>query len=153
MKYIIILTLLFFINCASSNRAMVEAEAYPKPDFRNLVDQYISTDKSAQNEDPNVIIIDPKKDEWKPPSFSIPLLEQPEIKESFKNFTCFVRGKVAVAILLDKNGDVLSPQLRRGIHPLCDAKALDIAKKAKITPARLDGKPIAMVVTLPISFK
>ncbi|GEM_PF-4203658 len=152
MKYQILLSIILLLGCASTNRPMVEPESYPAPDFSNLLDSYISFDKSAQKEDQSVIIVNPETDDFTPPKPFIPILEQPEIKKSLNDFTCPVRGKVAVAVLLDKNGDVLKPQIRRGIHPLCNAKALEIASKAKIKPAKLNGELVAMVLTLPISF-
>jgi hypothetical protein len=152
MKYLIIVLFTFLIGCVSSNRPIVDAEPRQVPDFSGLVESYISFDKSAQKEDQSVIIVHPETDDFTPPKPFIPILEQPEIKKSLNDFTCPVRGKVAVAVLLDTNGDILKPQIRRGIHPLCDSKALEIASKAKIKPAKLNGEPAAMVLTLPIWF-
>ncbi|MBO6525344.1 MAG: energy transducer TonB [Balneolaceae bacterium] len=153
MKYLLIISLFVLGNCASTPRPLVEPTSYPTPDFNGIVDSYITMDLKAQAPDPNIILVNMNDPRFTGPKFISPLLQQKEVKRVLSGFTCPVRGKVAVAVILDIDGTVKSPQLRRGINKLCDAKAIEAVSSAFVYPAKYDGEPIAMVLTLPITFK
>lgn len=150
------LTLFLFISCSSSTklqRPEVEAISYGTPDFNGIVSSYYSTDIDAQAKDPNVIIFDPYSPKFTGPRFTQSIYDQAAVKKVMKGFTCPVRGTVSVAIILDSDGTIKAPQLRRGIHTLCDAKAIEVIKKATIHPAKWENKPIALVITYPFVFR
>ncbi len=153
MKYRLIISLFVFGSCASTSRPMVEPTSYSKPDFNGVVDSYITTDLEAQAPDPNVILVNPSESGFEGPKFIQPLLQQSTVKKVLSGFTCPVRGKVAVAVILDSDGTVKAPQLRRGIHEQCDQKAIQAVKEAYVYPAKYNGKAVAMVLTFPIEFK
>jgi TonB family protein len=64
-----------------------------------------------------------------------------------------VEGKVYVLAFLDENGSVVNARVIKGIGSGCDEAALEAVKVVKFTPARNNGKPVKVQVTIPIVFK
>jgi TonB family protein len=62
-------------------------------------------------------------------------------------------GKVFVRFLVETDGRVDSVSILRGAHPLLDAEALRVVRLADgWEPGRMNGKPVRVTYTLPISF-
>ena len=64
-----------------------------------------------------------------------------------------ITGKVFVRFLVETDGRVDSVSILRGAHPLLDAEALRVVRLADgWEPGRMNGKPVGVTYTLPISF-
>jgi TonB family protein len=64
-----------------------------------------------------------------------------------------ITGKVFVRFIVEKDGRVDSASVFRGAHPLLDAEALRVVRLADgWEPGRMNGKPVRVTCTLPISF-
>lgn len=61
-------------------------------------------------------------------------------------------GMVAVAVVVDANGDVTSAEVNKSTHPDFEAPALEAVKKWKFKPAQLGGKPVKVRVVIPLRF-
>jgi TonB family protein len=62
-----------------------------------------------------------------------------------------VQGTVAVQILVNEDGDVISATAVSG-HPLLQAAAVAAARQAKLSPTRLNGTPVRVSGTLTYNF-
>jgi len=63
-----------------------------------------------------------------------------------------VEGMVILEAVIDASGSVTSARVLRG-HPLLDQAALDAVQRWRFTPARLNGEPIPVVMTVTVQFK
>lgn len=64
------------------------------------------------------------------------------------------KGRVAIRVIIDKDGKVCSPTIIRGVDPFIDAEAIRLVKSMpKWEPAILDGTPVACYYVLPILFR
>lgn len=63
-----------------------------------------------------------------------------------------IEGKVIVQFIIDKEGNVIDPEVIRGIGGGCDEVALKAVKKAKFKPGMQRGKPVMVKYSMPISF-
>lgn len=63
-----------------------------------------------------------------------------------------VEGMVILEAVIDASGSVTSVRALRG-HPLLDQAALDAVQRWKFSPARLNGEPIPVVMTVTVQFK
>lgn len=79
-----------------------------------------------------------------------PLVQR--VKELAEVTPCPVRGRVSVIFVVDEGGNVVDPQAALGIHEVCDAVAEEAMEEAKFVPAQVDGQPIRLLVSLPITF-
>lgn len=61
------------------------------------------------------------------------------------------QGVVIIEAIIDVNGDVVSATILRSV-PLLDAAAVDAVRQWKYTPARLNGEPVPVVVTVTVNF-
>lgn len=61
------------------------------------------------------------------------------------------QGVVIIEAIIDVNGDVVSAKILRSV-PLLDAAAVDAVRQWKYTPARLNGEPVPVVVTVTVNF-
>ncbi len=65
-----------------------------------------------------------------------------------------IEGKVFVKFKVGSDGLVSDCTIIRSVHPLLDAEALRVVSSLpKWIPGRQEGKPVAVMYTLPISFK
>jgi TonB family protein len=65
-----------------------------------------------------------------------------------------ITGKVIVTFVIQKDGTVEDVKVVRGISPSCDAEAIRIVRQMPTwSPGSLDGKPVNVKYTLPITFK
>jgi periplasmic protein TonB len=66
--------------------------------------------------------------------------------------TAHVSGRVIIEATIGPSGDVLDAKVLRSI-PLLDAAALDAVRKWRFTPTLLNGKAVAVVMTVTVDFK
>lgn len=64
-----------------------------------------------------------------------------------------IEGRVIVKFIIDENGNVVNPQVIRGIGGGCDEEAVEAVKKVKFTPGKQRGNPVKVSYTLPVVFK
>jgi protein TonB len=74
----------------------------------------------------------------------------PEYPEAMKRQG--VSGVVAVSIVIDEKGLVISSSVAKSSQAEFEAPALEAIKKWKFKPAQKDGAPVKMKVTIPIRF-
>ena len=65
--------------------------------------------------------------------------------------TAGAQGVVIIEATIDVDGNVVSTRVLRSI-PLLDAAALDAVRQWTYTPARLNGEPVAVLVTVTVNF-
>lgn len=64
------------------------------------------------------------------------------------------QGRVTVSFRVEKDGSVTSAKVVRGICPELDAEALRVVgTMPKFNPGRMNGEPVAVWYTLPITFR
>ena len=65
-----------------------------------------------------------------------------------------IQGVVIVQAIIDKEGNVTSVKLLKGLPMGLDTAALDAIKRWKFKPATLaDGRPVAVYYTLTVNFQ
>ncbi len=65
-----------------------------------------------------------------------------------------IEGIVYTRFVVTETGDVGKIEVQRGVHPLLDAEAVRVLKTlGKFTPGMQKGKPVAVWMSLPISFQ
>ncbi len=67
---------------------------------------------------------------------SLPQPAYPQIARAAR-----AKGPVAVEVLVDESGEVISAKAVRG-HPLLQQSAVEAARQAKFSPTRLSGRPV-----------
>lgn len=75
-------------------------------------------------------------------------LEYPEIARQ-----AGIEGRVVVQFIIDENGQVVDPQVVRGIGGGCDEAAIEAVKQVEFTPGRQRGRPVKVRYSLPITFR
>lgn len=63
-----------------------------------------------------------------------------------------VEGIVAVAIVIDETGSVVSAKVSKSSNPGFDQAALDAISKWKFKPGKKEGKAVKVRVTIPFRF-
>lgn len=63
-----------------------------------------------------------------------------------------VSGVVMVKCMIDEQGNVAETTVLKSSNEKFDPPAVEALKKWKFKPARQDGKPVAIHVTIPIKF-
>lgn len=66
------------------------------------------------------------------------------------------KGQVTVSFIVEPNGTLSNVQVKEGIGGACDQEAVRLVKSfPKWEPGRLsqNGKPVRVVINLPINFK
>lgn len=63
-----------------------------------------------------------------------------------------IEGQVIVQFVVDENGNVLDPEVLRGIGAGADEEALRVVKEAEFTPGQQRGEPVRVKMSLPIRF-
>jgi protein TonB len=64
-----------------------------------------------------------------------------------------VEGRVIVQFVVDEEGNVLDPQVVRGLGAGLDEEALRAVQQAKFTPGKQRGQPVRVRMSLPITFR
>jgi protein TonB len=62
-----------------------------------------------------------------------------------------VAGMVIIETVVDENGDVADARIIRSV-PMLDQAALDAVRQWKYAPTLLNGKPVAVVMTVNVTF-
>ncbi|MBP3191429.1 energy transducer TonB [Natronogracilivirga saccharolytica] len=75
-------------------------------------------------------------------------LEYPEIARQ-----AGIEGRVVVQFIIDEEGQVVDPQVVRGIGGGCDEAAVEAVKQVEFTPGRQRGRPVRVRYSLPITFR
>ncbi len=63
-----------------------------------------------------------------------------------------IEGTVIVNLLVDKEGKVAKTKIFQGKHPLLDTAAVEALRTMRFTPAKENGKPVAVWVQIPVVF-
>lgn len=63
-----------------------------------------------------------------------------------------IEGRVFVELVVDADGQPSSPRLAYGIHKLLNEEALRVVSQTDWVPAKQDGEPVRMTVTVPVNF-
>ena len=157
-----LLVILLIGGCASSSveRPEVDPQPYPDANFSGVLDHdYYTTvidevDLEAKEKEEGVRYVRSSNPAFQPPQV---VGGQAALRDTIaavtRGFTCPVRGTVYVSALLDRDGNVHVPQLRAGIHEACDQRALEVMKRTRLQPATLEGEPVSMLYTLPVTFR
>lgn len=65
-----------------------------------------------------------------------------------------IEGRVTVSFIVNSNGDIVNPQVSKGVDPALDQEAIRIMKSMpKWVPANKNGVNVLSVFTMPILFK
>jgi protein TonB len=65
-----------------------------------------------------------------------------------------VEGRVILQFVVEKDGQIGDVKVVRSVDPELDAEAMRVVKSMpNFIPGRQDGKPVAVLYTIPISFK
>ena len=64
-----------------------------------------------------------------------------------------VEGTVFLQFVVDEEGNVVDPQVVRGIGAGCDEEALKAIRTAKFKPGKQRGKPVKVKFSLPVRFR
>ena len=65
-----------------------------------------------------------------------------------------IQGKVYVSFVVDTDGSITNVNIVRGVNELLDTEALRIVSSfPKYKPASNKGKPVKMMLTIPIDFR
>ena len=63
-----------------------------------------------------------------------------------------ISGRVIVQFVVNEKGEVVNPQVIRGIGGGCDEEALRVVKEAKFRPGNQRGRPVKVQYTVPVIF-
>jgi protein TonB len=63
-----------------------------------------------------------------------------------------IEGEVIVAVVVDENGDVIQPKVKKGLGYGLDESAIEAAKIFKYKPATKDDVPVAVRLEVSFSF-
>lgn len=63
-----------------------------------------------------------------------------------------VSGLVVVRCEIDRAGNVIATEVQKSTNPSFDEPAVAALKKWKFKPAKQDGVPVAMTVSIPVKF-
>lgn len=63
-----------------------------------------------------------------------------------------IEGRVFVELVVDADGQPSRPRLAYGIHKLLNEEALRVVRQTDWVPAKQDGEPVRMTVTVPVNF-
>ncbi len=61
-------------------------------------------------------------------------------------------GVVALVLVIDEKGDIISSTVAKSSHHDFEKPALDAVSKWKFKPAKKDGNPVKVKVTIPLRF-
>lgn len=65
-----------------------------------------------------------------------------------------IQGRVVVDFIIEKDGSISNPTVKRSLYPSLDAEAIRVIKTLnKFTPGTQNGKPVAVRQSIPITFR
>ena len=125
------------------------------------LDQGIDVDDVLRPAGPPPSVPDPDRDE---PDFIYVAEEMPELVGGLASIQSKIRypeiakkagveGRVYIQFIVDEQGNVVDPQVVRGIGAGCDEEAVRAIRTAKFKPGKQRGKPVRVKMSLPITFK
>lgn len=128
-------------------KAVEEAEEEDADEDDTIADTNLDLNKAVVDDTiPDVNAFIPFSDP--PVTISKPAPAYPELAQK-----AGLEGVVIVKVFVDKNGDVKSVVLMRGISEALDKAALEAAWKVKFKPAVNNGQPVAVWFGLSYTFK
>ncbi len=138
----------------------------PVPDDEIIEDQFFDLDTEIDLDAP----LDmpppppPEDDEEEEPEVFTIVEDMPELKGGmeaiYRNLRypeiarqAGIEGRVIVQFIIDENGQVVDPQVVRGIGGGCDEAAIEAVKQVEFTPGRQRGRAVRVRYSLPITFR
>ncbi len=64
-----------------------------------------------------------------------------------------IQGKVYIDINFDEKGQIVDTKIAQSLNKECDQAAINAIKAVKWEPAKNDGKPVSVWITIPVVFK
>lgn len=64
-----------------------------------------------------------------------------------------IEGRVFVQFVVDEEGKVRNPSVKRGVHRLLDQAALAAVRQMRFRPGKQDGKAVRVRMSLPVTFR
>ena len=65
-----------------------------------------------------------------------------------------IQGRVMVSFVIDKEGNVIEPEIVRSAHPLLDQEAINmVSKMPQWIPGKQNGVPVKVKYTIPVNFR
>jgi TonB family protein len=64
-----------------------------------------------------------------------------------------IEGLLELEFIVDREGNVRDIAVARSLHPLCDSAAVRALRSVQFTPAKQDGTPIPIRMSLPVRFQ
>lgn len=64
-----------------------------------------------------------------------------------------IEGRVIVQFVVNEQGNVVNPQVIRGVHKMLDEAAVEAVKKQKFKPGKQRGEPVKVQMSLPVTFR
>ncbi len=64
-----------------------------------------------------------------------------------------IEGRVFVQFVVNEKGEVVQPEVKRGVHKLLDQEALRAVKQLNCQPGMQRGEPVKVRMSLPVSFQ
>ena len=72
----------------------------------------------------------------------------------YPNAQASYQGKVYIRFIIDEDGNVIKPEVTRGVESLLDKEAIRVVKSLpKWIPGEHNGKRVKVYYTVPINFK
>ncbi len=75
---------------------------------------------------------------------------RPNYPESVKKLG--IEGTVVLWAVIDKKGNVVKVEVKKSVFPTLDEEAIKALKQWKFSPAKNNGKPVSVWVTIPFEF-
>jgi hypothetical protein len=67
---------------------------------------------------------------------------------------CGIPGRTIIRFVIDKEGNVTSPEVLRGVDPVLDKIGLEVIKSMpKWKPGKVEGKPVPCIYVLPVMYE
>ena len=67
---------------------------------------------------------------------------------------CGIPGRTIIQFVIDKDGNVTSPEVLRGVDPVLDKIGLEVIKSMPMwKPGKVEGKPVPCIYVLPVMFR
>ena len=65
-----------------------------------------------------------------------------------------IQGRVLVTFVINKDGNIVEPEVVKSVHPLLDEEALRMVEKMPAwKPGEQNGKPVRVKYTIPVNFR
>jgi protein TonB len=134
------------------------------PDEEVIEDEIIDLNADLDLDAPLDLPPPPPPVEDDEPEIFVVVEQQPEVvggmKSIYKNLKypdiarkAGIEGRVILQFIVDEKGNVIDPQVVRGIGGGCDEQAIEAVKKVTFKPGMQRGRPVKVRFSLPIVFK